>query len=225
LGKLGERYLFRIINRHFRLFLSVAIGLAVGLIVPSAGSRSRLTGAIIGYDVGAVIYLAWAAFLILQSSPTIIRNRALEQDDGKFVVLALAVIATIFATFAIFTELGSVRHLTGSAKYESFILASTTIVVSWFFIAIIFALHYAHDYYYENQHNHDGGLIFLPADIDPSYWDFLYFSFILSATAQTADVTLSSSQMRRTCTLHSILAFFFNTSLVALTVSMASDIV
>jgi uncharacterized membrane protein len=55
-------------------------------------------------------------------------------------------------------------------------------------------------------------------------FDFLYFSFILGATAQTADVVLSSKKMRRTVTLQSILAYFFNTTLLALTINMASGL-
>jgi len=105
------------------------------------------------------------------------------------------------------------------------LLALTKIVASWFFTATIFALHYAHDYYFQAQHAKEGCLIFLAAGYNPSYWDFMYFSFIFSATAQNADVTLASTQMRWRCTLHSILAFFFNTSLLALAVNMAAGLV
>jgi uncharacterized membrane protein len=152
------------------------------------------------------------------------QKRALTQDDGKVVVLALVVLTLVFSICAIFAELASVKHLQGSAKYESLLLALTTIMASWFFTNIVFALHYAHDYYYDLQNGQAGGLVFLPQSEAPAYLDFLYFSFILGATAQTADVTLCSKKMRRTCTLHSILAFFFNTTLLALTVNMASGL-
>jgi len=222
---LSQNYLVRIVSQHYRLYVSIAIGLTSALVSSEVGVKSKVTQSIVSYDLGTIVYICWAFYLMYKSTLQEIRSRALKQDDGKVIVLILAVIAIIFATWAIFADLGSVKHLDGTEKYGSLVLALTTIVASWFFTATIFALHYAHDYYFQVQHGKDGGLIFLPVGEDPSYWDFMYFSFILSATAQTADVTLASTQMRRTCTLHSILAFFFNTSLLALAVNMASGLV
>ena len=210
---------------HVRLVISILIGAAVAFTGSFIGSRSVVTAAIAGYDVGAIVYVAWAFLVMSRSTVRQIRKSALEQDDGKVFVLVFAVTALVFSTSAIFVELGSVKQLEGTAKYGCLILALTTIVASWFFTATIFALHYAHDYYFQVEHGRDGGLVFLPADVAPTYWDFMYFSLILNATAQTADVTLSSSQMRKTCTLHSILAFFFNTTLLALAINMASGLI
>ncbi len=43
-------------------------------------------------------------------------------------------------------------------------------------------------------------------------------------SAQTADVSLSSRGMRCTGTLHGVLAFFFNTTLLALAINIASSL-
>lgn len=185
---------------------------------------SKLTQAIFGYDVGALVYIFWALWLMRTSTVLEMRERALTQDDGKVIVLCLVVLALLFSTFAIFANLASVKHLEGSEKYESLLLGLTTIVASWFFMNIVFSLHYAHDYYFDLQRGQSGGLVFLPTHDEPTYLDFLYFAFIFGATAQTADVGLSSRKMRRTCTLHSVLAFFFNTTLLALTINMASNL-
>lgn len=221
-------YISGVLRHHARLFISIAIGFATAVIVGIFGERfgiqSQVTRAIVGYDFGTIVYLFWSFYLMYKSTTKQIRERALEQDDGKAFVLIFTVISLIFATSAIFAELGSVKHLQGAEKYGSFVLALTTIMASWFFTATIFALHYAHDYYFQVQHGKDGGLVFLPADADPAYWDFMYFSLTIAATAQTADVTLSSTKMRKTCTLHSILAFFFNTSLLALAINMAAGL-
>jgi uncharacterized membrane protein len=66
-----------------------------------------------------------------------------------------------------------------------------------------------------------GGLIF-PGTQQPVYMDFFYFSFIVGVAAQTADVELSTRAMRRISLAHSILAFFFNTAILALTINLAA---
>jgi len=68
-----------------------------------------------------------------------------------------------------------------------------------------------------------GGLEFLGTH-EPDYADFLYFGIIIGTSAHTADVSLSSRGMRRTGTLHCVLAFFFNTTLLALAINIASSL-
>lgn len=212
------------VRSHARFFISILIGVAIIFLASSFGIDSKITQAIIGYDAGVFVYIAWAISLMYRSSLKQMQTRALTQNDGNFAILFLVGVALVFSTCAIFIDLTSVKYLNGAAKYEKLYFSVFTIVLSWIFTHVAFALHYAHDYYFEIQQGRPGGLNFLPATEDPSYFDFLYFSFILGATAQTADVTLSSKKMRLTCLLHSILAFFFNTTLLALTVNMASGV-
>ena len=213
-----------ILKSHARLFAALLVGAIVASSGPWLGISSRLTQSLVGYDVGALIYIVWAFFVMRTSTKTDIRKRALTQDDGKFVVLILVVTAVVFSICAIFIDLAMVKTLTGDQKSERLALAVTTIILSWVFMNFVFALHYAHDYFYDFQNGRQGGLIFLPEDEEPNYFDFLYFSSVIGATAQTADVTLSSKKMRRTCLLHSTLAFFFNTTILALTINMASGL-
>ena len=220
-----EIYLVKLVRHHPRLYVSILIGLLVGVAGSLFGIDSKITQAIIGYNSGALVYIFWAMRLMFFSTAQQMHKRALIQDDGKLVVLFLVVLALIFSMGAIFVDLASIKNLYGAEKIESIFLALITLVSSWFFTNTVFALHYAHDYFFDLQMGLPGGLVFLPENEEPEYLDFLYFAFILGATAQTADVTLSSKKMRRTCTLHSILAFFFNTSLLALAVNMSSGLV
>ena len=47
---------------------------------------------------------------------------------------------------------------------------------------------------------------------------------MVSTAGQTANVSFCSRKMRRTGTVHCVLAFFFNTTLVALTINIASGL-
>lgn len=212
------------VRSHPRFFISILIGVATVFFAPTFGIISWITQAILGYDVGVFVYILWAISLMHRSSLKEMKARSLTQNDGQFAILLLVGSALVFSTCAVFFDLATVKYLAGSEKYERLLFSIITIVLSWIFTHIAFAMHYAHDYFFEVQNGRAGGLNFLPTTEDPAYFDFLYFSFILGATAQTADITLSSKKMRRTCLFHSTLAFFFNTTLLALTVNMASGV-
>jgi len=87
----------------------------------------------------------------------------------------------------------------------------------------MFALHYAHDYFATEVRGGHGGLEF-PGGHPPDYGDFLYFAVVIGTSGQTADVSFSRRPMRRTGTVHCVLAYFFNTTLVALTINIASGL-
>ena len=69
-----------------------------------------------------------------------------------------------------------------------------------------------------------GGLTF-PGRQSPDYWDFLYFSLVIAMTSQVSDVVITSKVIRRIVTVHGALAFFFNVSVIALTVNIISNLI
>ena len=87
----------------------------------------------------------------------------------------------------------------------------------------MFALHYAHDYYATEVRGEHGGLSF-PGGQAPDYSDFLYFSCVIGTSGQTTDVSFNSRKMRRTGSVHCVLALFFNTTLVAQSINIASGL-
>ncbi len=151
------------------------------------------------------------------------RTRALQHDEGRTVVLLLVVTAALMSIGAIVVELAVVKGLKGDIRYVHVALAAMTIVTSWAFTQLMFALHYAHDYYVNEINGEHGGLAF-PGGHAPDYGDFLYFAIVIGTSGQTADVSFTNRKMRRTGTVHCVLAFFFNTTLVALTINIASGL-
>ena len=97
------------------------------------------------------------------------------------------------------------------------------IITSWSVTQVAFALHYAHEYYRPGKGGHAHGLIFPKCDV-PDYWDFLYFSTSIGATSQTSDTSIRSRSLRRLVTLHAVIAFFFKTAVLALTVNIAASL-
>ena len=64
-----------------------------------------------------------------------------------------------------------------------------------------------------------------PGEKEPDYWDFLYFSLVIGMTSQVSDVAVTSKVIRRVVALHGVLSFFFNLTILALTVNMISNVI
>jgi uncharacterized membrane protein len=200
------------------------LGVMVSLLLPQSLAMYGITKAIIGWNVGAWIYLMLAARMMFWTTHERMRGRAIAHDEGKFVVLGMVVVAAIVALGAIVAELAVVKDVHGTLRYLHIALAGLTILSSWTFTQVMFALHYAHDFYISEAKGNPGGLEF-PNALAPDYSDFLYFACVIGTSGQTADVSFTSRAMRRTGLVHCILAFFFNTTLVALTINIASGLI
>lgn len=214
---------FRLFLARPRLFICALIGVATIFLLPTALAQQPITRMIIGWNVGAVLYLLLAAKMMFWSSHERMRKRALQQDEGRLIILGLVVIAALMSIGAIVAELAVVKEMHGSLRYAHIALAVLTILSSWAFTQLMFALHYAHDYYAAEARGNAGGLEF-PGGHAPDYGDFLYFACVIGTSGQTADVSFSCRAMRRIGTVHCVLAFFFNTTLLALTINIASGL-
>jgi uncharacterized membrane protein len=216
--------LFDIVISRPRLFGSILIGLLVTFFIPNELASHKITRIIIGWNVGTWLYLALAVHMIFWTTQEKMRARALAQDEGKYFVLMMVIFASIISIGAIFSELSVVKDLHGMLRYAHIALAVMTILSSWAFIQVMFALHYAHDFYIAKARKQSGGLEF-PEEMNPDYSDFLYFACVIGTSGQTADVSFTSKSMRRTGLVHCVLAFFFNTTLLALTINIASGLI
>jgi uncharacterized membrane protein len=211
----------RIVNAHIWLVAAAAIGIALALVLPSDWRLpSRV---LIGWNVGVTLYLAHALFTIARFDLKRVRQRAADQDEGAVLILVLTVAAAVASLAAIVAELGAAQGSSGGSQTLLFLHAAVTILLSWTFIHIIFALHYAHEYFGESGSS-GGGLDF-PGRGTPDYWDFVYFAFVVGTTFQTSDVEISSKRIRRTVLGHSIVSFFFSVAILALTVNIGSDLI
>jgi uncharacterized membrane protein len=215
--------LMRVLLARPRLLASFVVGLLTYFLLPQSLAQQTITRAIIGWNVGAILYLLLAARMMFWSSHERMCNRAKQHDEGRIGVLVLVICASLMCLGAIVAELAIVKEIHGSLRYAHIALAGLTIATSWAFTQLMFALHYAHDYYVAELRCGAGGLDF-PGGHAPDYGDFLYFASVIGTSGQTADVSFSSRQMRRTGGVHCVQAFFFNTTLIALTINIASGL-
>ena len=215
--------LVRLIMVRPRLFICALIGVLTVWYLPSSVAMHQVTRLIIGWNVGACLYLLLAIRMMFWSPHERMKTRALEQDEGRIVILMLVVAAAIVSLGAIVAQLAVAKDIHGALRYAHIGLAGLTILSSWAFTQIMFALHYAHDYYAAEAKGAPVGLAF-PGGHAPDYGDFLYFACVIGTSGQTADVSFTSRTMRRAGLVHCVLAFFFNTTLLALTINIASSL-
>ena len=223
---LGNRFLVHVFARA-RLLTCVVLGSAVAWLMPA--DWHIVTRALVGWNLGTWLYILLTAFMMLEATATSIARHANLTDESRFVVLTLAIIAALASLGAILAELVVVKDAQGYLKALHLVLAAATIVSGWIFIHLIFTQHYANEFFVERQSERElpedarGGLRF-PETRHPLYADFLYYSFVIGCASQTADVETTSGPMRVLTLIHGVISFFFNTTILALTINIASGL-
>ncbi|RWX78335.1 DUF1345 domain-containing protein [Neorhizobium lilium] len=149
------------------------------------------------------------------------RKTGQNDDEPAPVILGVTLLTVASSVILLFNAVNAKND----ASVIEVCLAFASVVLGWFTIHTMFALHYAHLYWRPEVQELDdegkrGGLDF-PETSQPGVYDFLYFAFVIGMTAQTSDVGITSTDMRRINLLHSIVSFFFNTVLVAASVNAA----
>ncbi len=210
--------------RHFamrpRLGLALLLGGLCSLMLPLGWSWT--TRALIGWDGALALYLCLAVGMMHGADKSCMRKRAEDLDEGQIFILLFTILTACASLAAIFIELGVAKQAGVAAEWPHILLAGFTVFLSWTFVQIIFALHYAHEYY--GGEDTAAGLDFPGECDDPDYWDFVYFSCIIGTAAQTADVAITKRAIRRVVTLHCSAVFLFNTTILALTINIGASL-
>ncbi|MFD1627420.1 DUF1345 domain-containing protein [Azospirillum griseum] len=204
---------------------SLLIAAALALVLAVLGSLwvRPVTAALVGWDSGVALYLLLSTPVMLRASVESIRLRAQRLDPGKVGVLAGAMLVATATLIAIWVELVTAKGSPHAGAVAG--VATVTVLLSWGFLHVFFAQHYAHDYWLDSPHRAGAKPLEFPGNDQPDYLEFLYFSFTVGMTAQVSDVITRSAPLRRVVLMHGILSFLFNTTVLALVVNLAVGLV
>jgi uncharacterized membrane protein len=213
-----------------RIYLAVLAGIVTLMILPKSISVS-MQGAL-AWIVGGLTYLAIAGRSMINCDSQVIAARAGRLDDSRMIILAIVLLAIASSFVSIAGLINEAKEAAKHVKLWYLGLASATIVVSWCVTQVVFTLHYAHEFYRPKKRATEDavtgelhrGLDF-PGEISPDYWDFLYFATSIGATSQTSDVAIRSRAFRRLVTVHAVVSFFFNATVLALTINLAAGLI
>ncbi len=228
----GTRGFGRLVLHHVRVWLLVALGagLAVlALLPPGMTLASRVT---LGWDVTALVTLVVVFRLFWQNDIEKLKVSA-KRYDPTLVGHGLFILAGVAASIvtAVWTlKVGSRQE--GLLEVLHLALAGGTVFLTWFTVQAIFALHYAHLYYGEGEGEEGqgakGGFAFPrdPGDETPlGYSDFLYFAVCAGMTFEASDVQVTQKRMRIWVTCHTVIAFLYNSVILALLVDIAASFI
>lgn len=214
----------RAILRQTALILAVVVGVLAALVLAFVpNGLVGLTRTLIAWDAAVAAYLIaiWVQTHGITSQR--LAAHAAEVDEGRYFVLFASLAAVAASLTAIVLELQA--HLEpGPMKNPHVAFVFATVALSWLFVHTSFAKHYAHDYFGPAD---DGGIrkgLIFPGDEAPDFGDFLHFALVIGVASQTADIQIAAKAIRRIVTVHGIVAFLFNTVILALTINLAASL-
>lgn len=207
-----------------RLFSALAILIAVVVLGAVFTTWRWPTIVLVGWNVASILLIGLDSTMMTGFDEKSMRARAALLDEGAEIILGLSVGAGVASLVAIVAELSLVHDLTGFTRGAHIALTVLTVATAWSFIHVMFAVHYAHEYALSSATPEGAGLR-IPNENHPDYWDFLYVAIVIGTSGQTADVEFTSKSMRRIGLVHCALAFFFNTTVLALTINIAASLI
>lgn len=175
------------------------------------------------WTVLAFTFVATSILVFFTMKAADIEQRANKEDGSRIFVL---IILLVSATASMFTIL--LLFLSDKMPGQTLVGEITGVadmILSWTLVHTIFTFHYAHLYYFDGgKDSEENPILDFKDQKKPDYFDFAYFSFCLGMTFQVSDVEIHSSKMRRVVLGHCLLAFAFNTFVVALTINLIAGL-
>ncbi|ARS41424.1 hypothetical protein CA265_17895 [Sphingobacteriaceae bacterium GW460-11-11-14-LB5] len=199
----------------FILLISLFSGIAFYL-VSLFIEMSVLTHIMLGWDAFCLMLITLHWYMFFHTSAAETHLKAKMQDETRGEIFAIVVVSTFAGLLAVILLL-----INKDIEPLDLVVAIAGMFLSWFLVHTTFSMRYAHLYYGDKKKSTDkkGAGLEFPGDDEPDFIDFAYFSFVLGMTFQVSDVEISDRKIRRLSLLHSLIAFIFNTVIVALTIN------
>jgi uncharacterized membrane protein len=212
-----------------RLYGAVVVGLAAYLamvFVPGLDGLAAALKPALAWDLTTIAYLIPTIALIRDPDRVRMRKRAKAIDIGLWEIVAIVTLAGAFSLFAVAGVLERAKEVQGGERALQLGIGVLTVFLSWLTLHVIYAVHYAHLFYDPAERKGGGvlGGLEFPGTKEPDYWDFVYFSLVIGMTCQVSDVQVTARHMRHLVTAQGVIAFIYNTVIVALAVNIAAGL-
>jgi uncharacterized membrane protein len=204
----------RIMPRHAPFYFGIALGAITGAISLWLVPKYAIS---LASNVLFITFLLLTAIKLPHLTSSYLHQHAREEDTpvgGIFLVLLIVVAATIVTLFISLAD--------GRPDPWEVTASLSSVLLGWFTVQIMAALHYAYEYYEADDDVGDqyiGGLGFKGGD-DPDAFDFMYFSFTIGTSVATSDTDVESGKMRRIVAGHLVFSHLYNTLILASAVNV-----
>ncbi len=197
--------------------LGVATAVLVNRLLVWSWQLSFLCGLIM--TMGSDLILR--GLVIFSADGPMTRERVSQDEPNRKTLMVSIISLSILATGTVGQVLTAVsKHAQGQARVL-LLLSVAAVLLCWVVLHTTFGVHYAR-LYYEVKDTHGrpfkegrGSGFHFPGTETPNYIDFLYVSFTVALTYSMSDVVVENSLMRRTVLIHSLVSFFFYSTVLA----------
>ena len=204
----------RIAPWRFLLFFAL-LGVGWAIAMPRLGWNQ---GLLAGFDVAAVAFIASYATTFRYDAKKL-REAAARNDANRAVLLVVSFLLSVVIMAAMVGELSAADKLGLIDK----LLLAVSLMLVWIFANAVYTLHYAHLFYTSDDGGKDSAGLIFPGTKEPLMSDFVYFAYTLGVAVQTADVDITSPNIRKVVTAHCVAGFFFNLGVLALTINVLAS--
>ena len=198
-----------------RFLIATAVGVLTDAVM--AIHHRWAVALVAGWDAATLLMLVLSWAIIVRSDAEATRARAAAEDPGRTAVWVLVCVASAVGLFASAVVLRGAKGIAPEASGELVALCLAAVGSAWALTHTAFTLRYAHLYY--RTRDGEGGLEF-PGNEPPDDLDFSYFAFTIGMCFQVSDVVVTSRVIRRTVLVHALLAFAYNTAILALALNL-----
>lgn len=216
-------YVLRVVLARPVFWGAWLLGAVVAWIVPAPDLQPWLAKVTIGWNAGAAVFVLAAAWQIFGKPRTSARVLAVLQQDGRQLVLGLAVAAAVLCLGVVVAELALARELPAPQRLAHTVLAGLTLLSAWVVTQVLFALHYAQAYFYAQV---QGTAVVLTWGEErvTDYRRFLALAIALGTLGRSRRASLTSPALRRVAGVQRVLALLFNLTLLVLLGNLATGL-
>jgi uncharacterized membrane protein len=198
---------------------SWTVGTVVAVVLAIATSVDAKYGVLLGWDVGALVYLLWVWHLSRHLDSEGTAAAAVREDPTRPVRDVILLVAAVASLAAVIYTIADAAHSDGAGRALRVALGVASIAISWFLVHTLFTMMYARQYYIDE----DGGIDF-NTDEPPVWTDFAYLSFTIGMTFQVSDTDLQTSALRRLALRQSLISYLFGAVIIAITINLVAGL-
>lgn len=204
-----------------RLLYAMIVGIAAFFLLEGHYLSTRF---LMSWSAASLTYLILVFLMMHFSNRRNMSHLSEYEDDGHILIYVISLLASIVSLTAIFIHMGNVDEIPLDERVLGVLITGMTFFISWMTLHTAYALHYAHAYYANLKEGAEFSPLIFAGCRYPSYLDFLHFSLVIGMTFQTADIIIVEPKIRNLVTVHSLLSFVFNATLLGLTMSLVGGL-
>jgi uncharacterized membrane protein len=200
-----------------RALTCLAVGAAAGLLTTALGAGEL--GPIVGWCAAASAALAWVWLIGWHQDPEQTERLAEEESRSRSTDLwaVLAAVASLGVVAVALQRSGGKDPV----AVATVLLSVVSVILAWAMVNTVFALKYARLYYFDepDRRGFDFGM-----DTEPAYSDFAYLAFSIGMSYGPPEVQPDRRETRKAVLGHALLSYLFGTGLIAVAVSLVTNL-